>query len=217
VAHADARTTVYARRLIVARVLAGHRPGEVAKQLGINRQTVHRWVRRWRTEGAAGLFACHAGPRWRRPRSSWPPAALITPVARDRGAVEEGAAGSRPTSSPGRRRDTSRSAWSRKSAPRSPLSSELSSSSRVLRQPLRHPPREPVHQCLHGGSTGWAAVLPRDLSECRGDPKGHVTGLPANPLVSIVSCATLPRLSGRYSRNYDRRCSARKHRFAQSA
>ncbi len=31
-AHANARTTVYARRLIVARVLAGHRSGEVAEQ-----------------------------------------------------------------------------------------------------------------------------------------------------------------------------------------
>jgi transposase-like protein len=57
VAHADARTTVYARKLIVARVLAGHRPGEVAEQLGISRQTVYRRVRRWRTEGEAGLAA----------------------------------------------------------------------------------------------------------------------------------------------------------------
>jgi transposase InsO family protein len=55
VAHANARTTVYARKLIVARVRAGHRPGEVAKQLGVSRQTVYKWVRRWRTEGAAGL------------------------------------------------------------------------------------------------------------------------------------------------------------------
>jgi transposase InsO family protein len=55
VAHANARTTVYARKLIVARVLAGHRPGEVAKQLGISRQTVYKWVRRFRAEGLAGL------------------------------------------------------------------------------------------------------------------------------------------------------------------
>src|SRR3954469_8849190 len=41
--------------LIVDRVLAGHRPGEVAKQLGISRQTVHKWVRRFRAEGLAGL------------------------------------------------------------------------------------------------------------------------------------------------------------------
>ena len=55
-AHANARTTLYARKLIVARVRAGHRPGEVAKQLGISRQTVYKWVRRWRTEGEAGLL-----------------------------------------------------------------------------------------------------------------------------------------------------------------
>jgi transposase InsO family protein len=55
VAHANARTTVFARKLIVARVLAGHRPSEVAKQLGVSRQTVYKWVRRWRAEGWAGL------------------------------------------------------------------------------------------------------------------------------------------------------------------
>jgi transposase InsO family protein len=55
VAHANARTTVYARKLIVSRVLAGHRPGEVAKQLGVSRQTVYKWVRRFRAEGFAGL------------------------------------------------------------------------------------------------------------------------------------------------------------------
>ena len=54
-AHANARTTVFARRLIVDRVLAGHRPGEVAKQLGVSRQTVYKWVRRYRAEGLVGL------------------------------------------------------------------------------------------------------------------------------------------------------------------
>ncbi|MEV6306964.1 IS481 family transposase [Actinoplanes sp. NPDC051861] len=53
--HANARTTVYARRLLVERVLAGHRPGEVAKQLGVSRQTVYKWVRRFRAEGEQGL------------------------------------------------------------------------------------------------------------------------------------------------------------------
>ncbi len=61
--HANARTTVYARKLIVARVLAGHRPGEVAKQLGVSRQTVYKWVRRWRAEGAAGTNDRLARPR----------------------------------------------------------------------------------------------------------------------------------------------------------
>jgi transposase InsO family protein len=63
VAHANARTTVYARRLIVDRVLAGHRPGEVAKQLGISRQTIYKWVRRYRAEGLAGLADRSSRPR----------------------------------------------------------------------------------------------------------------------------------------------------------
>jgi transposase InsO family protein len=46
---------VYARKLIVACVLAGHRPGEVAKQMGISRQTVYKWVRRFRADGVTGL------------------------------------------------------------------------------------------------------------------------------------------------------------------
>ena len=68
-AHANARTTLYARKLIVARVLAGHRPGEVAKQLGVSRQTVYKWVHRWRTEGAAGLADRSSRPH-RMPRKT---------------------------------------------------------------------------------------------------------------------------------------------------
>jgi len=71
VAHANARTTVYARRLIVARVRAGHRPGEVAKQLGVSRQTVYKWVRRWRAEGEAGLLDRSSRPH-RMPRRTAP-------------------------------------------------------------------------------------------------------------------------------------------------
>jgi transposase InsO family protein len=67
VAHANARTTLYARKLIVARVQAGHRPGEVARQLGISRQTVYKWVRRWRDEGEAGLLDRSSRPH-RMPR-----------------------------------------------------------------------------------------------------------------------------------------------------
>jgi transposase InsO family protein len=69
VAHANARTTVYARRLIVARVRAGHRPGEVAKQLGVSRQTVYKWLRRWRAEGDAGLADRSSRPH-RMPRKT---------------------------------------------------------------------------------------------------------------------------------------------------
>ncbi len=46
---------VFGRRTLVERVLAGHKPAEVAKQLNVSRQTVYKWVRRYRQEGLAGL------------------------------------------------------------------------------------------------------------------------------------------------------------------
>jgi transposase InsO family protein len=83
VAHANARTTVYARRLIVARVLAGHRPGEVAKQLGISRQTVYKWVRRFRAEGVTGLADRSSRPH-RMPRRTSPRTTAVIIAARVR-------------------------------------------------------------------------------------------------------------------------------------
>ena len=61
--HANARLTEYARLLIVERVAAGHRPGEVAKQLGVSRATVYKWVRRFTNEGPAGLVERSSRPR----------------------------------------------------------------------------------------------------------------------------------------------------------
>jgi transposase InsO family protein len=81
VVHANARTTVYARKLIVARVLAGHRPGEVAKQLGISRQTVYKWWARWRLEGEAGLVDRSSRPH-RIPRSTSPETVAAIVAAR---------------------------------------------------------------------------------------------------------------------------------------
>ena len=54
-AHRNARTTVYARRLIVERRLAGWPAARIAEQLGISRATVHKWLRRHRDEGWPGL------------------------------------------------------------------------------------------------------------------------------------------------------------------
>ncbi len=54
-AHANARTTVYARRLMVERRRAGWPPARIAEQLGVSRATVHKWLRRHRQEGGAGL------------------------------------------------------------------------------------------------------------------------------------------------------------------
>jgi transposase InsO family protein len=57
VSHANARLTPHGRRLLIARVIDDHRPiAHVAKELGVSRQCAHRWVRRFRIEGAAGLL-----------------------------------------------------------------------------------------------------------------------------------------------------------------
>lgn len=54
-AHANARLTVHGRMLLIERVLAGHRPADVAHQMGCSRATAYKWLRRFRTEGAIGL------------------------------------------------------------------------------------------------------------------------------------------------------------------
>ena len=54
-AHANARLTVHGRALLVERVLAGHRPADVARQMGCSRATAYKWLRRFATEGAPGL------------------------------------------------------------------------------------------------------------------------------------------------------------------
>ncbi|WP_439656147.1 IS481 family transposase [Lentzea sp. HUAS TT2] len=53
--HANARLTVHGRLVLVQRVAAGRPAAHVAKELGVSRQCGHRWVRRFRTEGVAGL------------------------------------------------------------------------------------------------------------------------------------------------------------------
>jgi transposase InsO family protein len=55
VAHASARTNVFARRLMVERVAAGWPAAHVAEQLGVSRATVHKWLRRHAEGGDAAL------------------------------------------------------------------------------------------------------------------------------------------------------------------
>ncbi|HWC35022.1 MAG TPA: leucine zipper domain-containing protein [Mycobacteriales bacterium] len=63
---------VYGRQLAAERVIVGHKPGEFAKQLGVSRQTVHKWVRRFREEGLAGLVDRSPRPRTSPRRVSGP-------------------------------------------------------------------------------------------------------------------------------------------------
>ncbi|MFI1760449.1 IS481 family transposase, partial [Streptomyces sp. NPDC020571] len=53
--HRNARLTVHGRRLLVERVRTGRPVAHVAAEMGISRPTAHKWVRRWRAEGEAGL------------------------------------------------------------------------------------------------------------------------------------------------------------------
>ncbi|MFD6029064.1 IS481 family transposase [Streptomyces griseoluteus] len=53
--HRNARLTVFGRRLLVERVRSGRPVAHVAAEMGISRATAHKWIRRWRTEGEAGL------------------------------------------------------------------------------------------------------------------------------------------------------------------
>jgi transposase InsO family protein len=54
-AHANARTNLFARKLMVDRVAAGWPAAHVAEQLGVSRATVHKWLRRHAEGGDAAL------------------------------------------------------------------------------------------------------------------------------------------------------------------
>jgi transposase InsO family protein len=63
VSHANARLTVRGRALLVERILAGHRPADVAHQMGCSRATAYKWLARFRTEGSDGLIDRPSRPR----------------------------------------------------------------------------------------------------------------------------------------------------------
>ena len=53
--HADARTTVHGRLLIVQRWQAGWPKAHIAAAMGISRKCVRTWITRFEDEGEAGL------------------------------------------------------------------------------------------------------------------------------------------------------------------
>ncbi|NEA72381.1 IS481 family transposase [Streptomyces sp. SID13588] len=61
--HRNARLTVHGRRLLIERVVSGRPVAHVAAEMGISRATAHKWVRRWRAEGEAGLHDRSSRPR----------------------------------------------------------------------------------------------------------------------------------------------------------
>jgi len=55
-AHTTARLTPFGRRLLVDRIeVQGWPVAHAAESMGVSRQTVYKWLRRWRSEGEAGL------------------------------------------------------------------------------------------------------------------------------------------------------------------
>jgi transposase InsO family protein len=70
VAHRTARLNVFGRELLVGRVLVeGWTVSTAARAQGISRATGYKWVRRFRTEGRAGLVDRSSRPR-RSPRAT---------------------------------------------------------------------------------------------------------------------------------------------------
>jgi transposase InsO family protein len=66
--HKNARTTVFSRELIIRRVgQEGMKVSEVARQLGVSRRTVYKWLTRYRQGGQDALYARSSRPR-RSPR-----------------------------------------------------------------------------------------------------------------------------------------------------
>ena len=55
--HANAKTTPQSRLLLVRRVLEeGWEAASVAEAVGVSRRCVHKWLARYRAEGAEGLL-----------------------------------------------------------------------------------------------------------------------------------------------------------------
>src|ERR671913_2638515 len=63
VSHGNARTTFHARLLIVERHQAGWPQAHIAAAMGVSRKCVSTWLRRFRSEGEAGLQDRSSRPR----------------------------------------------------------------------------------------------------------------------------------------------------------
>ncbi len=54
--HRNARLTAHGRELLVTQIIEqGQSPTDAARTLGVSRHTVHKWLKRYREEGKAGL------------------------------------------------------------------------------------------------------------------------------------------------------------------
>jgi transposase InsO family protein len=86
--HPRAKLTPHGRLLLVRRVEElGWRPAQVAEASGISRATVYKWLRRFRTEGSAGLLDRSSRPH-RSPRALTP--AQVSRILRLRRGLKRG-------------------------------------------------------------------------------------------------------------------------------
>lgn len=70
--HRNARLTFANRKLLVTRVIEqGQRPTDAARSMGVSRRTVHKWLKRYREEGEAGLHGGSSRLK-RNPRATAP-------------------------------------------------------------------------------------------------------------------------------------------------
>ncbi|RFU41760.1 IS481 family transposase [Actinomadura logoneensis] len=151
--HRNARLTIHGRRLLVERVAAGRPVAHVAAEMGISRQTAHKWVRRWRQEGLAGLRDRSSRPHTLAHRTPDEVEAQVCALRRDRklGPARIGPIVGLPASTVHRiltRHDLNRLAWLDRPT------------GRVIRRYERERPGELVHidvkklgRIPHGG--GW--------------------------------------------------------------
>jgi transposase InsO family protein len=63
VSHANARTTIHGRRLIVERWRDGWKKAHIAAAMGISRKCVRTWITRFQAQGEAGLVDRSSRPR----------------------------------------------------------------------------------------------------------------------------------------------------------
>ncbi len=81
--HVRSRLSPYSRLLLCQRVAAGRPVAHVAAEMGVSRQTAHRWVTRFATEGVPGLADRSSRPHHSPART---PAGIETRVLRARAA-----------------------------------------------------------------------------------------------------------------------------------
>ena len=82
--HRNAPLTPLGRRILVDRVLAGRPVAHVAHEMGVSRPTAYKWLRRYRSEGEAGLHDRSSRPHSSPRRCSSEREQQILAIRRDR-------------------------------------------------------------------------------------------------------------------------------------